>query len=299
MSKKSLLLLILTLIFTALIVRSIYSPNMVKPAGIDNSSISDSTRFAKKIPVLVYHHLLKDEENTMKNNASIISVENFQEQMELLYNEGYSSITLEELEGFILGERELPSRSVLITFDDGYKSNYEYAYPILKEYGFISTIFMITDRISDTTVSFDPTQIQYLSWEEMELSQDVFKFACHTHKLHYLTDDNKSYVVTKPRAEVKEDLRKNLELVHNPYFAYPYGHYTDETIQILHDLEYKMAFTVKEGFVKTGDPIFELNRQGVFPSTTIAKFKIKVGLSREPLLKKLIKSFLNLIRPKH
>ena len=299
MIKKAILLIVLIIsliISVNLAVRSIYTSNIEEPSVESsanpsaitevkkdpqsskpvNSNNTDDTEVAQHIPVLMYHHLLKNDENIFKNNSSILSVESFQEHMELLYKEGYTTLTLKQLENFLLKKEQFPKKSVVITFDDGYKSNYKYAYPILKQYGFVASIFMITDKISETTVPFDANQLQYLSWEEMELSKDVFEFVGHSHNLHHLDNNGKSYLISKPKEEITEDLRKNLEIIHNPYFAYPYGHYNSETIEILQNLGYKMAFTINEGSVKPGDHLFELKRHSIFPYTTIQNFLEKL-----------------------
>ena len=81
----------------------------------------------QEIPILMYHHL---EENI--NNNTVISPENFENQMKLLKMEGYHAISAQQLYDYLNGQTPLPQKPVLITFDDGYFSNYEKAYPILK-----------------------------------------------------------------------------------------------------------------------------------------------------------------------
>src|SRR5699024_1862299 len=101
---------------------------------------------SEDIPVLLYHHLASKEdiENFgWEKNGSIIPIENFREQMDYLYENNFYTATLEELELFIDGKIDLPEKTVVITFDDGYLSNVEYAYPIMKKYGFKGSIFMV------------------------------------------------------------------------------------------------------------------------------------------------------------
>lgn len=235
-------------------------------------------KHARDIPVLMYHHLLKDEENFYGDNGAVLSVETFQEHMELLHENGYKTIGLKDLELFVKGEINLPKRSVLITFDDGYKSNYEYAYPILKEYGFNAAIFLISAWNTDEVVSFDPDELQYLSWNEIEKSKDVLEYASHTHDFHRLDDNEEGYLITKSPEDIQHDLTTSMEAIGTVYFAYPYGHYNMETLAILKKLGYKMAFTVKPGRVKPGDSLLELPRYPVFPTTTIEDFKNMIGL---------------------
>lgn len=240
-----------------------------------NKEIIDSSKveIAKNISILSYHHILKNEENPFPNNESILSVEKFKEQMKFLHDNKYNTITLNELEKFLKGEIELPKNSVVITFDDGYKSNYVYAYPILKEYGFKASIFMITELITNEPTEFDPKTLQYLSWSEMIKAQDVFEYASHTNNLHKLDANNKSFLVRKPEDVVYDDLKKTQEILKTTYFAYPYGQYNKNTLDILNSLNFKMAFTTKSGTVKPGNNILKLKRYVITPNISLNKFK--------------------------
>ncbi len=233
---------------------------------------------AKDIPVLLYHHILKKDENRLfKNNMAVMSKESFDEQMKLLYDNGFYTITLSEMEKYENGQMNLPQKSVLITFDDGYLSNYTYAYPTLKMYGFNAAIFLIGAGIKDVPQQFNPDRLPFLSWQELNISRDVFDFANHTYDLHYM-DKGKSFVVLKPGQEVKQDFEKSREMLKTDYFAYPYGQYSQHTEDILRDLGFKMAFTTKEGRVKPYSNPFEINRYTITENMTMEKFKKIIGL---------------------
>ncbi len=240
--------------------------------------LSGSGKWAKDIPVLMYHHLLEGEENPYEDNSAVLPVEIFRKHMALLHKKGYYTVGLDELEKFVRGEINLPKRSVLITFDDGYKSNCEYAYPILKKYGFKAAIFLISGWNTDEVVSFDANELQYLSWTEIENSRDVFEYASHTHDLHKLDENGQGYLITEPLDEIRQDLETSMRILDTAYLAYPYGHYNEETLKVLEELGYRMAFTVKAGRVKPGDPLLELNRYPIFPYTSLRDFKRMIGL---------------------
>lgn len=259
------------LILSLLIFSGFTGDNIFKASKKINDS--SELELAKSISILSYHHLLKNEENPFPNNNSVLSVEKFQEQMKFLHDNNFNTITLNELEQFLKGEIELPKNSVVITFDDGYKSNYVYAYPILKEYDFKASIFMITQLITNEPTKFDPKTLQYLSWSEMREAQDVFEYDSHTNNLHKLDAYNKSFLVIKPEDVVSDDLKKTQELLKTTYLAYPYGQYTKNTLDILDDLGFKMAFTTKSGTVKPGDPMLKLKRYVITPDISLNKFK--------------------------
>lgn len=259
-------LVLLLILFSGLTGESIFHTN-------EEMADSSKVELAKSISILSYHHLLKNEENPFPNNDSVLSVENFQEQMKYLHDNNFNAITLDELEKFLRGEIKLPKNSIVITFDDGYKSNYIYAYPVLKEYGFKASIFMITKLITNEPTKFDPKTLQYLSWKEMKETKDVFEYASHTDDLHRLDAKNKSFLVVQPKDVVYADLKKTQELLETTYLAYPYGQYTKNTMSILNDLNFKMAFTTKSGTVKPGNDMLKLKRYVISPNTSLNKFK--------------------------
>ena len=226
-----------------------------------------------KIIVLLYHHLLKDSENTNKGNSSVVSVENFEKQMEYLHNNGYNTITAELLSEYLKFKKSLPKKSILITFDDGYKSNYEYAYPILKKYGFNASIFIVTGLIPDKPQDFDPNRLSYMSRKEIEKSKDVFEYACHTHNLHKLDSNGESVLLSSDRADIIKDLRTSRQLVPTKFLSYPYGQYNKQIKDILSEEGFELAFTVNKGAVNTRSNRLELNRVPVFYDTSIYDFK--------------------------
>lgn len=230
---------------------------------------------ATEVPVIVYHHLLKEKENVkFKNEKTVVSYEQFSAQMKLLSDHGYHTITLPELEQFLRGKRSLPAKSIMIHFDDGLKTNYIYAYPVLKKYRFHAVAFLITSRNTSAVQPFRPDILQFLSWPEIDQMRDVFEFASHTHALHNRGTDGIGNLMKEPRATVKADLLQSRKLLNGTtYFAYPFGQYKQETINILKETGFTMAFTTKVGTVKPGDDPYQLNRRGIGPDTTLEEFK--------------------------
>ncbi len=97
---------------------------------------------SKLIPVLMYHSI--DYE---KNNELRIPKDKFREQMQYLKDNGFHPITLDELYSNIVFNTTLQDKPIVLTFDDGYSDNYTNAYPVLKEFGFKATVFVITGCI--------------------------------------------------------------------------------------------------------------------------------------------------------
>ena len=92
-------------------------------------------------------------------------------QFETLKELGFVTIRLNSLEKYLQGKINLPAKAVVLTFDDGLKSVYRYAYPLLKEYGFSATLFVITSRIQAKPQDWEPDTLQFLSTSEYQAMQ--------------------------------------------------------------------------------------------------------------------------------
>jgi len=210
----------------------------------------------KQVPVLMYHHLVPQAEvyGIFADNNIVITVEKFREQMTCLKEQGYQTISLAQLQRFLAGEEELPQKSIVLTFDDGYLSNYKYAYPILQELGYHGVIFLLTSVVEEQPQQYTARGVQYLSWQEIAQMGDVFEFGCHTDHLHKLTLSGKGILTAASPTEVAADLElARQKMGEVSYYCYPYGHYTERTIETLEREGVKLAFTIGAEHVKRGD----------------------------------------------
>ncbi|MBI5456342.1 polysaccharide deacetylase family protein [Candidatus Kaiserbacteria bacterium] len=130
---------------------------------------------ARTIPVLTYHRVVSDS-----NDLNNVTISNFRDQMRALKKAGWSTVTLSEFEEFMQGERELPQKSFLLTFDDGAKESFYPVDPILRALGFNASIFIIV-RSSET-----PESTYYLSPEEIKqlLSSGRWSIGSHSYDGH-------------------------------------------------------------------------------------------------------------------
>ncbi len=237
---------------------------------------------ADKIPVLMYHRIIKssDLQTTHYNEegelyGTIVTEEQFDEQMHYLHKKGYTTLTLAEFQAYMEKELDVPKKSVLITFDDGFKDNYINAYPILKKYDLRATIFLIAGNIDRDPRDYDPADAQFLSVEDIEASTDIFDYESHTYKFHERDESGAAFLTAKPREDVLEDIEIGMELVGSKTaFAYPFGEYDAETLGILDELGMEMAFTIKDGMAKPGESMLEIPRRGIYPGTTMDIFKL-------------------------
>lgn len=191
-----------------------------------------------RVPVLMYHHIQSREAATASKQTNItVYTDVFQSQMEYLKNRGYNTITMNDLINFFDLGTGISSKSILITFDDGYQDFYTDAFPILSGLGFKSTMFIPTGLMQNPG---------YLTWDEISGMRGSVLFANHTwsHK----------NVASKNTPMEKEILTADTQLndrgLNSPkVFAYPYGPDSIPAENYLNSLSYKVAFTTQIGNV--------------------------------------------------
>ncbi|MFQ0834784.1 polysaccharide deacetylase family protein [Citrobacter gillenii] len=218
------------------------------------------------IPVLTYHHILRDEENTrFRHTSTTTSVRAFSNQMTWLRDMGYTTLTMYQLEDYVRNRANLPARAVVVTFDDGLKSVSRYAYPVLKQYGMKATAFIISSRIKRHPQKWDPKSLQFMSVSELEGIKDVFDFQSHTHFLHRVDGYRRPILLSRSYHNVLFDFKHSRRALaqfnpHVLYLSYPFGGYNATAIKAANDAGFHLAVTTVKGKVKPGDNPFLLKR---------------------------------------
>ncbi|OCS92576.1 polysaccharide deacetylase family protein [Caryophanon latum] len=225
------------------------------------------------IPVLLYHHLLRDRENENYRNNSTVDPLTFIIQMEYLKDAGYETITLDDLYAYINGEKNISAKSFALTFDDGLSTTQRYAYELLKAFNFKATNFIITSRIPPVERLFDPSTLQFLSLKNMNSMRDVFSFEGHTHNMHYFMTGSCGALVCGTAEAVAADIATSLAVMPHNYFAYPFGQHKEETTRLLKRANISMAFTTRKDYVHVGEDLYRVPRIDVQRSMTFPQFK--------------------------
>ncbi|MGE5653633.1 MAG: polysaccharide deacetylase family protein [Bacillota bacterium] len=149
---------------------------------------SSSTKPLPKavIPLLAYHHLAPSELNMHLLAGEVTTPEQFEKDLTYLREKGYTTVFFGDLLNAIDGKADLPSKPAIIFFDDGYQSNYVYAWPLLKKYGMKATINLVTSWVPEKAAPFGPATTTYLAWEQVKemANSGVVDFQSHTHDLH-------------------------------------------------------------------------------------------------------------------
>lgn len=183
-----------------------------------------------KIPILLYHNFVTTIPKTDPDNFNYINTpQSFEENVKTLLDNGYTFISMEELNAAYNGQIALSEKPILINMDDGYYSNYEYIFPMLKKYNVKASIYVVTDKICQ-----EINGIKYLGWNECKEMQESGLVEIYSHsKRHVFYDKLPARAVRDDVIESYKVIESNLGKKDFKAFAYPYGAYTNETVWVL------------------------------------------------------------------
>lgn len=206
------------------------------------------------VSVLMYHHILP------KSSFISSSVSEFEAQMAYLARCGYKALSLEEFFLYKKAKLKVPKKSVLITFDDGWRDNFYFAYPILKRYNLRASIFLVTSwvqKASEQKAEFSPCSHSQckkivpnepgrvvLNWDEIAQMRDICDFASHTHT--HGDDYFGSYDFASDLGLCKKIMKTRLG-IDDSVLCWPRGSFDEIRLNIAKNLGYELFFTTKRG----------------------------------------------------
>lgn len=235
-----------------------------------------------KIPVLCYHNIATQNEkaNYPEESDWTITTDNFKEHLDYLKNNNYKTLTMDEFYNWKIGNINLPYKSVLITFDDGFLSNYEYAFKLLKEYNMNATVFVVGSFIDNSTTNEWNGNIKtYMTKDLLENLKNEYpniEIYSHSYNLHYQGAINQNKDV------LMQDIKDfNNFYPNNDILCYPFGQYNDNIEDCLKESNYKMAFRYgpnKKDYKKASrnDNIYEIPRLNVSHGMSVFKFALRL-----------------------
>ncbi len=231
---------------------------------------------AGQVNAFLYHRF--DETRYPSTN---ISSEVFTQQLEYLKNQKLKVVSLDEVAARLVNGEDLPDHAAALCVDDSYRSFYDVAMPIVRQYGFPVTLFVNTDAVGMSG---------YLTWDELkELAAEGVKIGNHTAAHAYLVELKPGETHQQWKERIRQDILKAQQqfekyLGFKPtLFTYPFGEYSAEVIEIVQDLGFIAAFAQQSGVIYENYHRYILPRFPMGgPFATLKGFKNKLAM--QPLI---------------
>lgn len=220
-----------------------------------------------RIPILMYHHIL---ENPSLLGDYVISPEQFCSDLDYIQKAGYTTVLPRDLAAYARGEAALPEKPIMVTFDDGNKSTYVYAYPALRERGMKGVLAVIgihSEHYSE--IADDNVNYAHATWNELREMEEsgVMEIGNHTYNMHEESSPRRGALRNKGESKdeyheaLRADLTTNQDLLRTAIgkapevFAYPYGFIDKDADEVLDALGFTVTLGVEEkvSAVQRGD----------------------------------------------
>ena len=243
-------------------------------------------REQQRLPILMYHSVLKDPSRA---GDYVVSPDTLEADLAYLKSNGYESVVMADVIAYVEGKAALPRKPVMITFDDGYYNNLLYALPLLEQYDMravLSPVGSYTDRFTDTP---DPNpNYGHLTWEELAALQTSGRFEIqnHSYDMHGLSDRRGSSrkkgesesAYARAFCDDTERMQQLLSLhgIEATTYTYPYGAISDGSGAFLREMGFAASLSCYEriSVLVRGEPasLFCLGRFNRPAKYTTAEF---------------------------
>ncbi len=258
-------------------------------AGNYISCLAEEKGAEYALPVLMYHHILKE---TSKQGAYVISPAEFEADLKYLKEKGYTTIGIKELCDYKEKGTPLPEKPIMLTFDDGYLSYLEYAVPLLEKYEMKAVVSVVGAYCDTYTENRDRCiSYAYFSWDDVrKLSQSCHtEIQNHTYDMHKACGGQRGCARRKGenreqyRMRFTEDVGKMQALLKEhtgntaACFTYPFGFCCGEAEEVLRGMGFSASLCCEEG-------INYLSRNSSF--FMLKRFNREHNRSAESILKK-------------
>lgn len=227
-------------------------------ATVGGTQMALSHQDSVRIPIVMYHHILEDSRLL---GDYVISPGQLESDLQYIRDQGYTAVLPREVAAWVRGEGDLPEKPIMITFDDGNKSAYVYAYPLLKKYGMKGVLSVIGIH-SEKYSGIDDGNVNYAhtTWAELgELAQSgIFEIGNHTYDMHEESSPRAGIrrCADENARDYRETLGKDLAMNQGlleaatggppKVFAYPYGFVESDANGVLDELGFDVTLGVEE-----------------------------------------------------
>jgi peptidoglycan/xylan/chitin deacetylase (PgdA/CDA1 family) len=199
------------------------------------------------VPVICYHSIGKDPTG---KSPIIISTEKFRQHLQTIKDDGYTTLTMAELNDYLFKDKPIPEKSVVLTFDDGYIDNYTNAFPILKEFNMNATIFIISTYLDGGTY-LSPNQVKEMS----DYGIDIESHTVTHRRLSEMSYEDQLKELKNSKESIEKITGKPIIAI-----AYPEGKFNEDTKKATMEAGYSMGFTIDRGYADRSDNAAQLNR---------------------------------------
>lgn len=213
------------------------------------------TGFCLTVPVLMYHHIQPTSVAQQKGQTSL-NVDNgiFDQQMAYLVSQGYTTLSADQLVNALRSHSSLPSKSIVLTFDDGYMDNYTYAYPVLQKYHLIGNIMVVTGLLENG---------DSLNWAQLKDMVGSGTFFAYDHtwshaSLSSVSNDKAQTEIMTAKSQLESNLGKTVDI-----FTYPYGSENSRIASLLSQDGFLGAFSTVGGWTQCDSFIMSLHRSRI------------------------------------
>jgi peptidoglycan/xylan/chitin deacetylase (PgdA/CDA1 family)/glycosyltransferase involved in cell wall biosynthesis len=219
-----------------------------------------------RIPVLMYHKVVKAPVLGSRH-GTWVTVESFARQLASLKRRGMTTVTLRDCALAARGEKRLPRRPVILTFDDGYLDNYTNAFPLLAKLGMTGVIFLVADPALTSNAWDEPAGEPWapLMGRDQVLEMDEYGIEFGSHTLnHPRLPDVPAEQLRHELCESKHTLEAWLG---RPVvsLAYPYGAVNERVKRAAQQAGYQLAVATNSGPIRFGEDPFEIRRVHILP----------------------------------
>ena len=227
-------------------------------------------RRTAKVPILVYHRFSQSaSEGSSGLRRMTVTAEVFAQQMQYLQDNGYHVITFSDLADYFDRGKELPPLPIIISFDDGWATQFEYAFPYLEKYHFPATFFVVTDYIG---------RPGFISWPQLQtLLTEGMTIGSHSRshpRLNKISDAAKLWdQIYNSKVILETQLEAPVE-----EFAYPYGSYNAKAAAVVKLAGYRAGRGCCSGIAHTSRDVFTL--KAIMVPDDLEKFIEYIGAAR-------------------
>ncbi len=222
------------------------------PKSIARKLLSTSPSETFRVPILMYHYVefVQDKKDTIRQLLDIIPPV-FEEQVQTLKQAGYTFMTAKELGEVLDGKIKLPKNPILLTFDDGHWDFDTVVLPILKKYHVKATAYVIPGFIGGS---------DFMSQQQIEDVVNSHLVDVGAHTVHHIALKNISIAEDEYEVDQSKKMLEDTYHIHVVSFAYPYGAFDEQSIQVVRDAGFTTAVSTIPGIAQSLNNRFFLYR---------------------------------------